>query len=309
MYEPHQEQRTQKQDRITRFLTEEDVNRLRDLHYELAPKHYDLAEDIEHLGCYLGNGPNASCSMNIDGTDKKIIVKPELRLETRLADSRIPIQRIEDHPDYDPHSVGGDSEKQRIDAELFEERRSYIEEIGHDDIVREDILSLEIRMRNKDVRDHRLYLWQEMHRQGNSLYGKLPFYGSEEEGVLLTIATAHWLKEQGPFFCSRAEEHYFDMGIPFKWHNDMERAVVLEVQNGETKHYPIVTDQLLINDGIQAQIPMAEQICREGDLDILGVASMTYRRVEEDVRNGNPGSTGVFVISGLTPLEKLANKS
>lgn len=292
-------------DRINQVLTIDDISRLKEMHHSLEAKGYDLANDVEHLACYLDKGNNPGCSVNIEGTEKKIYVKPEFRLDTPLGSSEREIIRSEDHPDYDPGSVGNDPAKQSIDLEQYHARSEFIDLEYHEGMKREEILDFELGLRQKDIRDHRLFLYEETQQEGADLYGKLMEYGNERDGIFLTIAVAHWLREQGSFFYDRAAEHYSDLGIDFSWGNNLEKAVVLETVNGDIRHYPISFDRFLENEALPAQVTLLKDLEEEGETELLDSASMAYRTEEERIRReGLDSGTGIFLLSDMLKTKR-----
>lgn len=287
-------------DRINRLLTDNDLQRLKEMHFALSVHGYELTNELEHLGCYLDKGGNAVCAVPIQGSDKRIVVKPEFTLETKLGDSGKEFIVDENHPEYNSKTASKKRIKQSIDKRYFRRRKRFIEENAKP-IKREKILEEELKIRTNDIQDHRWFLYQEMHQPGKKLYGKLSEYGDDISGVYLTIAVAHWVKEQGRIFYERAAEHYKDIGIGFKWNANMERAVVLETINGDIKHYPILCRQALINEAFPAQIPMMQDLYDAKEENLIDSASMAYRKEQDRFeKEGIKSSTGMLVLDENT---------
>jgi len=139
-------------DRINRLLTKSDLIKLKELHSKLSRYSYDLADNVEHLACYLC-GEDEECSVSVKGTDERIVVKPEIRLETLVGEKQEIKPKI---GNISYEYITEDAEQKEKDLELFNKRKEFISE--KEKYTREDILGFEIKLRNKDIRKYKTYL-------------------------------------------------------------------------------------------------------------------------------------------------------
>ncbi|MBD3355286.1 hypothetical protein GF361_04850 [Candidatus Woesearchaeota archaeon] len=274
-------------DRIHDNLIQEDIDSLVELHHTLSREGgYQLANKLKHLVCHI---------YGINNKKSPIYVETEINLETTLG-SRI-LHPLKEHETYDPRSAGYDEQKQARDIELFNRRKGFLRHLEEKGLVegnypRDDILKFEVYLRNEDINLHKYYLTEQMIKEESFDY----LNGS---GAFLTVVAGHWDMEQSVFFYKRAEEHYYDMGIPFEWKANLEMGIVVETLGQDKKFISISGPDKVRLEGNNAQRTMFEELEKIGKADMAPEYSINYYRPEESkIIEDKNHPTGIFTLNG-----------